>query len=175
MPYAAAIIMPPLETKPLGALSVGGQLQSCVVPASTRVAVLVVTSSFVVAPRVPQGGCVWLVTDWWCGTSPAHRGGRKKTPKIICRQVWFLEPMGMIGGEFRLWFRQRIHLSYGSSVTDSAGVLFYIDRGKIWPLGVSVLAEKLNGTLNTFFGSSLKNPMVTFPLSHVSVKLLCII
>lgn len=38
--------------------------------------------------------------------------------------------MGMIGGEFWLWFRQRIHLSYGSSVTDSSGVLFYTDRGK---------------------------------------------
>lgn len=57
----------------------------------------------------------------------------------------------MIGGGFWLWFRQGIHLSYGSSVTDSSDVLFYIDRGKIWPLGVSVLAEKLSGTLSTYF------------------------
>lgn len=64
MPCAAAIIMPLLETKAFGAVCADGQLQSCVVPASTWVALLVVTSSFVVAPWVPQGGCVWLVVVW---------------------------------------------------------------------------------------------------------------
>lgn len=38
--------------------------------------------------------------------------------------------MGMVGGEFWLWFRQRIHLSYGCSVTESSGVLFCVDKGK---------------------------------------------
>jgi len=33
-----------------------------VVSASTWVVVLVVTSSSVVVPSLPQGGCVWLVT-----------------------------------------------------------------------------------------------------------------
>jgi len=57
----------------------------------------------------------WLcmACDWWCGTSPARRGGRKKTPKINGRQTWFFITMGMVGGEFWLWFRQRIHPSYG--------------------------------------------------------------
>lgn len=62
LPYAAAIIMPLLETKPFSAIFVDGQLQTCGVTASTWVVVLVVASSFVVAPWVPQGGCVWLVT-----------------------------------------------------------------------------------------------------------------
>lgn len=34
LPYAAAIIMPLVEMKPFGAVSVDGQLQTCVVPAS---------------------------------------------------------------------------------------------------------------------------------------------
>ena len=71
-----------------------------------------------------------MACDWWCGTSPAHRGGRKKTPKINGRQMRVFITMGMVGGEFWLWFRQRIHLSYRCSVTDSSGVLFYVDRGK---------------------------------------------
>lgn len=70
----------------------------------------------------------WLcmACDWYCGTSPAHRGGRRNMPEISDRQMYFFIAIEMVRGIFWLWLRQRIHLSYGCSVTDFTLVSYFV-------------------------------------------------
>ena len=77
--------MPLLETKLFGAVSVDEQLRTCVVSASTWVVVLVVTSPFVVAPWLPQGGCVWLVTGGVELPLLTEVGGRRHQRSMVGR------------------------------------------------------------------------------------------
>lgn len=81
--------MPLLETKLFGAVSADGQLPSSVVSASTRVVVLAVTSSYAVAPWLPQGGCVWLVTGTVELPLPTEVGGGRCQRSVIGRCIFY--------------------------------------------------------------------------------------